>query len=161
MAFPVTVVNPPSRPVPVDVTKQPIQVSPTVTTIQSFTYAIQPLGNQPNINFGFVLSSDSVLETIAYYSATSPVLILTMYFHSWAPPAVLGAVQGATIVPQPDARFHFVLSPAAGTSVIAFTTVTNINITQTRIDIDLSTPNSANIPASAAGALTFQFHQRY
>jgi len=160
MAFPVTVVNPSSRPVPVDVIKI-VQVRPINTTIQSFSYAIQPLGNAPVINFGFMLPAESILEAVGYIANASPALRLTLLFASWAPPAVLGAVQGANIVPQPDARFHFELMPFPGTSAIGFATMANIDSPgQTRIDVSLATPDGTNIPVTATGVLSLQFHQR-
>ncbi len=157
MNFQVTVVNPASKPIPVDLKHQPI------TTIESFTYIVQPNGNQPIVNFGFLVASDSILEAISYYSAASPVLTLTLFCPASVPPAVLGAVQGANIVPQADARFHFVLSPTITPtpSVIAFTTMTNMYITQVRLDVTLATLDGANIPASAAGQLTLQLRKRY
>jgi hypothetical protein len=129
---------------------------------ESFTYVIEPNGSEPTILFGLLISSDSILETIGYYAATSPLLILNLYFHACTPPAVLGAIQGANIVPQPDARFHFVLQPAITSmhSVIAFTTMTNIHINQERLTIEISTPDGTNIPSSATGQLTFQFRKR-
>lgn len=160
MNFNVTVVNPPSKPIPIS---QPISVSPIVTSIDLFTYIIEPNGNQPILNFGFLISSDSILETISYYATTSPTLILNLYFKASNPPDILGATQGANIVPQPDARFHFVLTPiiTSTQSVIAFTTMTNICINQGRLDITISTPDGTNIPSSATGQLTFQFRKRY
>ncbi len=158
MNFNVTVVNPSSKPIPIN---QPISVYPMGST-ESFTYIIEPTGNQATLNFGILISSDSTLETIGYYSGASPQLILNVYLKASSPPAVLGAVQGANIVPQPDARFHFVLSPIVVSthSVIAFTTMTNIHVNQERIDIDLSTPDGTNIPSSATGILTLQFRKR-
>jgi hypothetical protein len=161
MNFQVTVTNPASKPVPVDVRNQPIQVLPVLAISDSFTYIIRPNGNQPIANFGFLVPSDSMLEAISYYSAASPFLTLTLYAPASVPPAVLGAVQGAGIVPQSDTRFHFALSPTvtAGRSVIAFTTMTNMRINQVRLDVTVATLDGANIPATAAGELTFQFRK--
>ena len=163
MNFPVTVTNPASKPVPVDVQKQPISVSAVLTTIESFTYIIQPAGNQPTLNFGFLVASDVIFEAVSYYSAASPLLCLTLYCPASAPPAVLGAVQGANVVPQADARFHFVLSPVVtpGHSTIAFTAITNMHVNQVRLDVTLATADGANIPALATGELTLQFRKRY
>jgi len=160
MNFNVTVVNPPSKPIPIS---QPVSVSLVSTSIDSFTYVIEPTGSQATLNFGLLISSDAILEAIGYYAAKSPQLILDLYFKASNPPAVLGSVQGANIVPQGDARFHFVLSPTipATPSVIAFTTMTNIHINQERLDITISTPDGTNIPSSANSALTLQFRKRY
>lgn len=159
MAFPVTVVNPSTRAVPVVVTK-PIQAMPRITTTQTFSYAIQPAGDQSSLNFGFLLPMESILETICYRSAFSSTLILTVNFAASVPPAVLGAVQGATIVPQSDGRFHFVLLSIPPSKAIAFTSMTNIYTPgQTRIDVTLATPDGSIISFSSPGVLTFQFHQ--
>jgi hypothetical protein len=160
----VTVVNPSSKPIPVNVSNQPISVSPVLTPIESFTYIIEPHGDQPIVNFGILIGSDSILEAISYYSATSPLLTLTLYLKAWAPPAVLGAIQGADIIPQPDARFHFILSPTTmppAQSVIAFTAMTNIHINNERLDITIHRPDDTNIPSTATANLTLQFRKRY
>ena len=156
MNFNVTVVNPPSKPIPIG---QPVSVSLVSTSIDSFTYVIEPTGNQAKLNFGLLISSDAILETIGYYAAKSPQLILDLYCKASNPPAVLGVILGANFVPQSDARFHFVLSPT--NSVIAFTTMTNIHINQERLNITISTLDGTNIPSSATGALTLQFRKRY
>jgi hypothetical protein len=131
-------------------------------SIESFTYVIEPAGSHPMLNFGLIISSDSILETIGYYSEKSPLLILNLNFNASNPPAVLGVVQGANIIPQADARFHFVLSPAiiSANSTIAFTTMTNIRINQERLDITITTPDGTNIPSTAKGQLTLQFRKR-
>ncbi len=159
MNFNVTVVNPPSKPIPIN---QPISVSPVSTSIDSFTYIIEPNGTQSTLNFGFLITSDSILENVGYYAAASPQLILNLYFKASNPPAVLGEIQGANVVPKPDARFHFVLTPiiTSRQSVIAFTAMTNIHINQERLDITISTPDGSNIPSSAIGELSFQFRKR-
>ena len=161
MAFPVTVVNPSAKPVPVEVTSQPIQVSSILTAIQSFTYAIEPTGNQPLINFGFLLPSDSLLETVGYHSATSPGLSPHHLFSFIGSARNLGRSTGRHHRASARCTLSFVLSPLPGTSAIAFTAIANINVNQTRIDIAIATPDGTNIPASAAGALTFQFKNRY